>query len=247
MPQHNQPASWCQLADRVSALQQQHLHVDCVVTQQASSQVCHRLMTGWACVVQGLSNALDLHSLQVSSGTIGRQSMIQSNQAALALLLAAHQQSDAIGGAGMPAWNHSLNLPPDMSAIAPAYLRASALANIVNSSDRAYLPTEEMALAQQHLTGFNSSMTGTGAPAVHLAGTDSAMQLAAMRGWLGTTEGMYQPAMPSSMFEHNNDVPGAPDVHMAHSECQPCELCLGLGPHRPSGMHDVRHARFSPY
>ena len=219
----------------------------CGLCRSATSiiQVCHKLIAGWACVAQGLSNTLGLDSLQVSS--MGQHSLLQRNQAALALLLAARQQSDAMGGAGMPAWNHSLNMAPDMSAIAPAYMRALALANIVDSSDCSYLQTEEMALARQHLTGFDISMTGNGATAGHVTGSDSAMQLTALHGWLGMTGGMYQPARPSSRFEHNNNVLGPLDVHMAHLECQPSEPCLGHSPYRPSGMHDVRHVRHSPY
>ncbi len=190
-----------------------------------------------------MSSALDVHNLLVNP----LDSL--NNQAALALLLAANRQgSGAVRSAGMPTW-HS-NVPTGFSPIAPAYLRALTLAmSGPDTSGSPFLHNEEAVLDHCHRAGWNSRCMGTSLNAGHLSLPDTASLPAALPGWPGAADSMYQPAVPPMLFGNNINslVPDVPDVQMTGAQSEPCEMSFGHGPRRHSNMRDVQYVRHSPY
>jgi len=194
--------------------------------------------------VQDMSSALDVHSLLVNP----LDSL--SNQATLALLLAANRQgSGAVRSAGMPTW-HS-DVPTGFSGIAPAYLQASILATRgPHTSSSPYLHNEEAVLDHRHRAAWNSRCMGTSLNAAHLSVPDAATLPAALPGWPGAADSMYQRmAVPPMLFGNNinSHVPDVADVHMAGAHAEPCEMSFGHGPRRNSNVRDVQYVRHSPY
>jgi len=209
---------------------------------QVSEQ--NRIHTDKLPLVQDMSSALDLHSL-----LLGNPLDSLNNQAALALLLAANSQGSAAArSAGTPTWH--INVPTDFSAIAPAHLRAHILATSgSDTSGPPYLHNEEAVLAQHHWTGWNSRRMGPSLNVGQLSVPDAATLPAALPGWPGAADSMYQPAVPSMLFRNNINtlVPDVPDVQMAGAQPEPCEMSFGHGPRRHSNIRDVQYVRHSPY
>ncbi len=186
--------------------------------------------------MQDLSGASSLHSLLANP--LASHAM-NTSQAALALLLAANSQGNAaMGPAGTPAWNLGpRTMPGEILAGAPAYLQAAVLANTPIGGPR--LHNEEAMLAQhQHLLGFSSGMLANGVT----AGPANAIDLMALQSWLGMTEGLYQPAVPSTTV-----LPNPLIVPMADSEPPACDMCFGYGPLRHNNARDMGVTRHSPY
>jgi len=219
-------------------------HVLQISEQKKFTHRIYRIHSDKFCAwVQDMSSALDVHSLLVNP----LDSL--SNQATLALLLAANRQgSGAVRSAGMPTW-HS-DVPTGFSGIAPAYLQASILANRgLHTTTSPYLHNEEPVLDHRHRAAWNSRCMGTSLNAAHLTVPDAATLPAALPGWPGAADSMHHPALPSILFGNNISplIPDMPDVQMAGAQYEPCEMCFGHGPRRHSDVRDVQYVRHSPY
>jgi len=129
-------------------------------------------------------------------------------------------------------------------------LRAHILATSgSDTSGPPYLHNEEAVLAQHHWTGWNSRRMGPSLNVGQLSVPDAATLPAALPGWPGAADSMYQPAVPSMLFRNNINtlVPDVPDVQMAGAQPEPCEMSFGHGPRRHSNIRDVQYVRHSPY
>ena len=193
--------------------------------ESAATQNCHNML---AAVLQGFASPAGLQALLQLANPLVSQSLVSSNPA-LALLLAANAQSNAAARVG---WPDSL-LPTDAPSFTPAvsYLQHAALASSLHR--------EEAAVTHPHVTAADlASHYMTNEMAVSYLNAAGLMTpRMASEPWLGLTDGLYQPSVPSQPHMPSN----------LHAGDVPPEAALGFGPQRHSHVRDIRHSRHSPY